>query len=228
MSALEREVASKTDRSGRTPPTQEPTPTASPPAARGTSVEGRLLARLLSFIGNPPVEFVLWTGERVTTATVPIESRVRIADRATLLGIVKDPHISFGDGYSDGRVIIEGDLVSFIEVMYRAAPQAPKAARTLGAILRGAHRSRRNTLAGSRENIHHHYDIGNEFYSLWLGETMAYTCAYFPTPTATLDQAQIAKMDHVARKVRLNRGDRVVEAGCGWGALALHMARRYE
>jgi cyclopropane-fatty-acyl-phospholipid synthase len=89
------------------------------------------------------------------------------------------------------------------------------------------HRRTRNTLTGSRQNIHHHYDIGNEFYSLWLGETMAYTCAYFPTPVATLDQAQIAKMDHVARKVRLNRGERVVEAGCGWGTLALHMARRY-
>src|ERR1700742_4648421 len=56
---------------------------------------------------------------------------------------------------------------------------------------------------------------------------MAYTCAYFPTPTATLDQAQIAKMDHVCRKIRLNRGERVIEAGCGWGALALHMARHY-
>src|SRR5262245_40296464 len=227
MSALEREVASKTDRSGRTPPTQEPTPTASPPAARGTSVEGRLLARLLSFIGNPPVEFVLWTGERVTTATVPIESRVRIADRATLLGIVKDPHISFGDAYSEGRVVIEGDLVSFIEVMYRAAPEAPKAARTLGAILRGAHRARRNTLTGSRENIHHHYDIGNDFYSLWLGDTMAYTCAYYPRPDATLDEAQIAKFDHVCRKLQLRAGETVVEAGFGWGGLALHMARRY-
>src|SRR4029078_9600138 len=85
----------------------------------------------------------------------------------------------------------------------------------------------RNTRLGSRENIHHHYDISNEFYSLWLGETMAYTCAYFPTPVATPDQAQGAKMDHVCRKIRLNRGERVVEAGCGWGALALHMARHY-
>jgi len=84
-----------------------------------------------------------------------------------------------------------------------------------------------NSLSGSRENIHHHYDIGNEFYTLWLGSTMAYTCAYFPTPEATLDEAQFAKMDHVCRKLRLQPGESVVEAGCGWGTLALHMARRY-
>jgi cyclopropane-fatty-acyl-phospholipid synthase len=79
----------------------------------------------------------------------------------------------------------------------------------------------------TRDNIHHHYDIGNEFYELWLGCTMAYTCAYYPTPAATLDEAQVAKMDHVCRKLRLKPGESVVEAGCGWGMLAMHMARRY-
>jgi cyclopropane-fatty-acyl-phospholipid synthase len=114
-----------------------------------------------------------------------------------------------------------------IEELYVGAAEAAQPMSFRRRLAAWRHKRTRNTLLGSRENIHHHYDIGNEFYSLWLGETMAYTCAYFPTPTATLDQAQIAKMDHVARKVRLNRGDRVVEAGCGWGALALHMARRY-
>jgi cyclopropane-fatty-acyl-phospholipid synthase len=89
------------------------------------------------------------------------------------------------------------------------------------------HRPHINTLAGSRDNIHHHYDIGNAFYALWLGNTMAYTCAYYPTPSTTLDEAQAAKMHHVSRKLRLSAGESVVEAGCGWGTLALHMARHY-
>jgi cyclopropane-fatty-acyl-phospholipid synthase len=229
MSALEREVASTTDRAGHAAaakPESQPSPQA-PPPSRGHSVEGKLIARLLSFIGNPPIEFVLWNGERIYTSSAPLVARVGIVDRATLLGLIKDPHIRFGDAYSEGRITIDGDLVQFIEAMYHAAPAQPKAARTLGSILRGAHRSRRNTLNGSRENIHHHYDIGNAFYKLWLGDSMAYTCAYYPQPEATLDEAQIAKFDHVCRKLQLRAGETVVEAGFGWGGLALHMARKY-
>ena len=223
MSALEREVATSTDRAGRA--SFSPNPPEGP--ATGGSVEGRLLKRLLSFVGDPPIEFTLWNGERVKSSRGEIAGRVHIADRGTLLGIVKDPHIRFGDAYSEGKITIEGDLVSFCEAMYRAAPAQPKALRSLSSLLRRAHRPRRNTLSGSRENIHHHYDIGNDFYSLWLGDTMAYTCAYYPTPDTTLDQAQIAKFDHVCRKMRLRPGESVVEAGFGWGGLALHMARHY-
>ncbi len=84
-----------------------------------------------------------------------------------------------------------------------------------------------NTQSGSRDNIHHHYDVGNAFYKLWLDRELAYTCAYFPTPDASLEAAQIAKMDHICKKLRLRMGETVVEAGCGWGALALHMAKHY-
>jgi cyclopropane-fatty-acyl-phospholipid synthase len=82
-------------------------------------------------------------------------------------------------------------------------------------------------MSGSRRNIHRHYDLGNEFFALWLDERLLYTCAYYPTPDLDLEAAQVAKMDHVCRKLELRAGDRVVEAGCGWGGLALHMARRY-
>jgi len=85
----------------------------------------------------------------------------------------------------------------------------------------------RHSLRASRENVHRHYDLGNDFYRLWLDERMVYTCAYFRTPEASLEAAQVAKMDHVCRKLDLQPGERVVEAGCGWGALALHMARHY-
>ena len=88
-------------------------------------------------------------------------------------------------------------------------------------------RERLNTIGRARSNIYHHYDIGDDFYRLWLDRQMVYTCAYFPTSDATLEEAQTAKMDLVCRKLWLKPGETVVEAGCGWGAFALHMARCY-
>jgi cyclopropane-fatty-acyl-phospholipid synthase len=193
-----------------------------------SSLEGRLLRRLLSELGNPPVEFVLWSGERIAPPSSAAPAiKVRIHDRSTLWRVLRDPQVQFGDGYAAGRVEVEGDLIELIGMIYRGMASA-EGKRSLRARLAGLlRRSERNTMAGSRRNIHHHYDIGNDFYALWLGETMAYTCAYYPTAAASLEQAQVAKMDHVCRKLQLKAGDSVVEAGCGWGSLALHMAGRY-
>src|SRR5262249_45618819 len=72
-----------------------------------------------------------------------------------------------------------------------------------------------------------HYDISNEFYSLFLGPTMAYTCAYWPHPETTLDEAQTAKFEMICRKLRLQRGERLLDIGCGWGGLICHAALNY-
>ena len=197
------------------------------PAPSTRSIDVRLARRLLMALGNAPLEFVLgWSGERVIGPGSPV-AQIRFADRATLWSVAADPRVSFGDAYSEGRVQIEGDLLDLLEIIYRSSA-AGGTGGTLSRLLQGLrYRPRRNTLTGSRQNIHSHYDIGNEFYSLWLGETMAYTCAYYPTAETSLDEAQVAKMDHVCRKLRLSAGDTVVEAGCGWGSFALHMAAHY-
>jgi len=193
-----------------------------------SSLEARLLRRLLSSLGDPPIEFhLVWSGEHVAPTGVAATERVRIADRSTLRGLLRDAQIRFGDAYSTGQIEIEGDLVRFMEAVFRALNR-PSARETIAARVAGwLHRPRRNSLAGSRDNIHRHYDLGNNFYSLWLGATMAYTCAYYPSADATLEQAQVAKMEHVCRKLRIAASDRVVEAGCGWGSLALHIGGRY-
>jgi len=192
------------------------------------SLEARLLRRLLRQLGNPPIEFNLrWSSERVAPAGVSPVEHVRIADRRTLFGLLFDPQIRFGDAYCTGQIEVEGDLVKFTTTLFKvfgALDAGTSIMNRLAGHLRG---SQRNTLTGSRRNIRRHYDLGNDFYSLWLGETMAYTCAYYPTAQATLEQAQVAKMDHICRKLRLGAADSVVEAGCGWGSLALHIAGRY-
>ena len=85
----------------------------------------------------------------------------------------------------------------------------------------------RNTRSGSRRNIAAHYDLGNDFYSLWLDPEMMYSCAYFPSPESTLDEAAVAKLDRICRKLDLQPGDQVVEIGTGWGGFAIHAAKNY-
>jgi cyclopropane-fatty-acyl-phospholipid synthase len=191
------------------------------------SAGARLLLALLRGIGAPPIEFILWTGEHVAASVSPAVARVRVRDRGTLWRLLRDPFVQFGDAYSEGKLDIEGDLIRVLEMIARGGQSRRAPSSLLHRVAAWLHRPRNNTLAGSRDNIHHHYDIGNDFYALWLGETMAYTCAYYPSLDSSLDEAQTAKMDHVCRKVRLKHGDTVAEAGCGWGSLAIHMAMRY-
>jgi cyclopropane-fatty-acyl-phospholipid synthase len=89
------------------------------------------------------------------------------------------------------------------------------------------HRLRRNTRAGARRNIRAHYDLGNEFFALFLDPGLTYSCAVFEKPEAGLEDAQTAKYDRICRKLRLAPGDRVLEIGSGWGGFALHAAGRY-
>jgi cyclopropane-fatty-acyl-phospholipid synthase len=203
-------------------------PQALPPRVivQGSGLDQRLLTRLYAQLGQPPLELAMRGGACVGADGAGAVARVTFASRATLLSILVDPWLRFGDAYSDGSITVEGDLVGLLETVYRYSATLARSSvvRRAAARLR---RSHVNTLSRSRENIHHHYDIGNAFYALWLGSTMAYTCAYYPTPEATLDEAQVAKMDHVCRKLRLQPGESVVEAGCGWGSLGLHMARNY-
>jgi cyclopropane-fatty-acyl-phospholipid synthase len=100
-------------------------------------------------------------------------------------------------------------------------------ARFLGPARRLENFLRRNTLSGSRRNIHAHYDLGNEFFKLFLDETMAYSSAIFERPDATLAEASVAKMDRLCQRLQLRPADHLVEIGTGWGGLALHAAKQY-
>ncbi|MGD2112815.1 MAG: cyclopropane-fatty-acyl-phospholipid synthase family protein [Gammaproteobacteria bacterium] len=196
-------------------------------AAPPTALEQRTLQKLLAVLGSPPVQFVLWEDTRVPPRAAPGDKRVHLHDRRTLWQLVGNPELSFGDAYSRGTLSVEGDLVEFLELIFRAMAEARRQSPLLNTLLHWRNRARVNTPDKSRSNIHHHYNLGNDFFRLWLDEELVYTCAYFPAPDLSLEQAQYAKMAHVCRKLRLQPGERVIEAGCGWGTLALYMAREY-
>ncbi|MGQ0658580.1 MAG: class I SAM-dependent methyltransferase [Chromatiales bacterium] len=202
---------------------------ASPPRATG-SVGGvdRWFARtILAAAGQPAIAIVLWNGEEIAPPGAQPVVQLLFRSRRALYGLAVNPELNFGDLYSTGQIDIEGDFLAGLETVYRAmsAPTLPWYGRALRRI--SQYRPRANTLDQSRSNIRHHYDLDSDFYSLWLDQALQYTCAYYPAPQLTLEQAQIAKMHHIARKLCLQPGQRVVEAGSGWGGLALFLARRY-
>ena len=190
-------------------------------------IEKWLIRRQMSLLGDPPVTIVIGNGGTVCSAKGKAVGTVIIRDRKTLLRFAVHPELHFGDAYCEGKIEVEGNLADVLKAVFRCMAKAPKEGLVKISRAKVTNRPRLNSLSGSRENIHDHYDIGNDFYRLWLDDRMQYTCAYFPSPSATLEEAQIAKMDHVCKKLMLKPGETVVEAGCGWGTLALHMAKNY-
>jgi cyclopropane-fatty-acyl-phospholipid synthase len=171
--------------------------------------------------GGLPVRFELPDGGGVDFGAAPTVT-LRIRD-AGLLADLSAPTIGLlAEAFIDGRMDIEGDLLEAMPLAERLAESggAGVAERLLGA-------GRRHRRTEDRAAIAHHYDVGNEFYQLWLDERMIYSCAYYRRGDESIDAAQLAKLDHICRKLRLAPGERLLDVGCGWGGLVLHAAARY-
>ncbi|MGH8615206.1 MAG: class I SAM-dependent methyltransferase [Gammaproteobacteria bacterium] len=175
---------------------------------------------LLKAAKNPAITLILSNGEAVGELGVASAFRLRLRRRGAVFRLLWDPVLAFGDLYSGDELEVEGDLTRFLERMYQLGVD-----RGFG--LLSALRALYQHSKVDNALLTRHYDLGNDFYRLWLDRAMQYSCAYYSTPGADLDQAQTAKMDHICRKLRLAPGERVIEAGCGWGGLAIHMARCY-
>jgi cyclopropane-fatty-acyl-phospholipid synthase len=192
----------------------------------------RLFHRLVS---RGTLEIVFADGSREAFGTPAPgfpEVRARFADGRVARDILLDPRLGAGEAFMDGRIVIErGDVMALVQLLRAnnrwdhgrqlSRPSAPKRlANFLAARLDAINRA-----ATSRRNAAHHYDIGNDLYRLMLDrEHMQYSCAYWPAADMTLEQAQEAKLAHIAAKLRLGPGLRVLDIGCGWGGLAIYLA----
>ena len=196
--------------------------------SRVTAFDRWLARAMMDVVGNPRGTLRLWDGKDVSP---PVDDPVAVilyGSRLAMWKTIINPELHWGDLYCNGQLEFEGDLADFLEIIYSNLRSNGKGGPIRRLIKWLGHRRIANSHARAKENIHHHYDIGNDFYRLWLDtEEMQYTCAYFPDPWMSLEDAQIAKLDHICRKLQLKPGDTVVEAGCGWGGLARFMARRY-
>ena len=159
-----------------------------------------------------------------------LEATIEIQDPRFYRQVVLNGSLGAAESYIRGYWQCE-DLVSLVRIFCRnpaiAAGMEKGIARILNLLKIAFHRMRRNTIRGSRRNISGHYDLGNDFFSLFLDPTLAYSCAIFQDKDSTLHEASIAKFDRICRKLNLTGKDHVLEIGSGWGGFALHAAERY-
>lgn len=168
------------------------------------------------------VRVVLWDGREVALGDEPPRVTVRLNDARGVRALSNPTLLGLAQAYIDGHAEIEGDVREAIrgaEALSRTAAGATFDAAGPA----GSPRSR----GEDRDAIRHHYDVSNAFYQLWLDPQMVYSCAYFRTIADGLEQAQVAKLDHVCTKLRLAPGERFLDIGSGWGALVMHAAARY-
>ena len=167
------------------------------------------------------VRLELWDGSSSYAGSEPPVGALVLHHPRALWGLAVHPDLYFGESYMAGTLEVRGGLEQVVEAISRTVLVPTWRERIELRLMRA------NTPGRSRRNVHHHYDLGNDFYKAWLDEQLVYTCAYFEHRDDGLEQAQVAKMELICRKLRLRPGELVIEAGCGWGALALHMARTY-
>jgi cyclopropane-fatty-acyl-phospholipid synthase len=152
---------------------------------------------------------------------------VRVTDRKVTFDILKNPRLGFGEAYMDGRLIIEnGTVLELLEMVMGSNPwEEGRPARKL--LNRGMTRLRRlfarNDTKRAKRNVAHHYDLGDDLYELFLDSDRQYSCAYFTSPENDLEQAQWDKKAHIASKLYLQPGQRVLDIGSGWGGLAIYL-----
>jgi len=151
---------------------------------------------------------------------------VRFHDRTGPLELFRNPRLRFGELYMDGRLTIEdGSMLDLLELVVGAKPWEQGKRKALG---KGKSKwlkrfFRRNDPTKSRRNVAHHYDVGNALYDIFLDEDLQYSCAYYTDPGNSLEQAQADKKAHIAAKLYLKPGQRVLDIGCGWGGMALYL-----
>lgn len=154
---------------------------------------------------------------------------IQISDSAALLRLIRDPELSLGELYMDGKLtILEGDVYDLLELGIRnLAIASPRGwLKLLQAFRVGVRRlTQRNFGERSRRNVAHHYDLDGKLYSLFLDSDRQYSCGYFEHADDGLEDAQLAKKRHIAAKLAIEPGQRVLDIGCGWGGLAIYLAR---
>lgn len=173
---------------------------------------------------NLPARLVLWNGQQLDFGSFAAPRVTLKINSASALPLLLEPSLdNLGEAYVKGKIDIEGKLSDIITISYSLAKSTVTNASKLARVRRYFN----HTKASDKKAIRYHYDVSNAFYQLWLDENMVYSCAYFEDGDEDLGTAQLKKIDHILTKIQVQPGQRLLDIGCGWGALVLRAAGKF-
>ncbi|AIQ57008.1 SAM-dependent methyltransferase [Paenibacillus borealis] len=191
-------------------------------------MEKSIYKKILKNISSDPFTVTFWDGttEQFNEGTAPTAPLFRLTFHKPLnkSEVLSSAMNAFAEAYMDGTLIIEGNLEKIIESAFNNKESFLNRSK----LLTNLSKLKGNSAKKSKADISYHYDLGNEFYRLWLDETMSYSCAYFKTPGDTLYEAQLNKIHHTLKKLSLQPGQKLLDIGCGWGYLIIEAAKLYQ
>lgn len=168
-----------------------------------------------------------WDGVKRSFGSGNSQFILTFATKQAAEHVLESGSLGFGEEYMAGNIQVEGDFRQLLRFGSDGAfLNLPLGLKTKLAF-RHLRQTSLNTLSRSQKHVAHHYDRGNDFYKLWLDESMAYSCAYFRNENDTLEQAQQQKYEHICRKLQLKPGESLVDIGCGWGGMLIYAAKHY-
>jgi len=171
-----------------------------------------------------PFDVKFWNGEIKKYGDGESKFKIILNEPIAKADIINDPSVTFGEAYMTKKLEIQGNIQDVIESLYNNKESfLNNSSKYAGLIKKMVHSAKNN-----KDNIQHHYDIGNDFYRLWLDDTMTYSCGYFKSPDDSLSTAQKNKVEHILKKLCLSEGDTLLDIGCGWGELIIAAAKEYK
>lgn len=181
------------------------------------------LNKFLKGLFSDTCEVQYWDGTVEKFGEENSKFKIFINDNIKEKDILRDPFLTLGEAYMNKAIDFDGNIQTIIESIYKNKDSFLHKASVFSKL----YNVTKHSIRQNKKDIQAHYDLGNDFYSIWLDDTMSYSCAYFKTKEDTLYEAQLNKVKYILKKLNLKSGDKLLDIGCGWGELIIEAAKEY-